>query len=199
MNPIVREVIADAPSSILSRRLLSIDTETTGLDFRNDRIGVIQVYDGEVVWVVRPPFNCTNVRKALEDSGSIKIFHNAIFDLRFLMRDFFAKPRSIQCTKVAAKILLDSGSATSLKELVNRFFGVVLDKSPRLSDWEASRLNKEQLTYAAKDACYLPKLMEIMLRDAKSPDRVELVRRSFDFLPTRAELDLLEIGDVFKY
>jgi ribonuclease D len=67
---------------------------------------------------------------------------------------------------------------------------VELSKQQQSSDWGADSLSDEQLKYAASDVLHLHQLrakLDIMLaREGRS----EAAQACFDFLPTRAALDL---------
>ena len=65
-----------------------------------------------------------------------------------------------------------------------------MSKQQQSSDWGADTLSKAQIDYAASDVLHLHALrekLEVMLAREK---RSELAQKCFDFLPTRARLDL---------
>ena len=65
-----------------------------------------------------------------------------------------------------------------------------LNKQQQCSDWGAPEISEDQLQYAANDVLYLHALMEEFDRRLEREGRTELARRCFDFLHTRADLDL---------
>ncbi|NYF21841.1 ribonuclease D [Xanthomonas sp. JAI131] len=178
---------------------VAIDIETSGLDFRFDRIGSIQVFNGSLVYVVRPPFG-TPERLAglLENPGIKKIFHHAMFDLRFICSNFIVNPKNICCTKVAAKIVDRDIEKHSLSLLLNKYLGVTLDKRLQTSDWVNGELSQAQLDYAARDTIYLRDLLCKIMEGASEGNLAEIYS-SFYYIPTRVSLDVAGVGDVFSY
>ena len=79
--------------------------------------------------------------------------------------------------------------------------GINLDKQQQSSDWGSSDLSDEQIAYAASDVLYLHKAKEELDRRLAREGRTELAQACFDFLPTRAALDLAgwEETDIFAH
>ena len=125
--------------------LVGWDIETSGLDWRSDRIGTCQIFAEELGAVVVSLAGETPVRLAglLENAHVVKVFHHAPFDLRFMVHAWGARPASIRCTKVASKLLDPQApnEVHSLQNLAERFLDVRLSKGPvRTSDWSAATL-----------------------------------------------------------
>jgi ribonuclease D len=180
------------------------DVETSGLDWRQDRLGTCQLFaEGVGVAVVsvgdgRPG----RLIALLEDPAVQKVFHHAPFDLRFMIRAWGVKPASIRCTKVASKLLEPSApnEAHSLQELAFRYLGVSLAKGAvRTSDWSVSYLTAEQLEYAAGDVLHLPALLDALWRALQDAGRHALYDACCAFLPARVTLELGGYPDVFAY
>ena len=74
--------------------------------------------------------------------------------------------------------------------MTKELLGVDISKAQQSSDWGAPTLSPEQLAYAASDVLNLHALkakLDVMLaREGRSA----LARAAFDFLPTRALLDV---------
>jgi ribonuclease D len=179
------------------------DIETTGLDWRGDRIGTCQLLVPGVGSAIvqlgdRLP---TRMADLLAQEAVMKVFHHAPFDLRFMAYQWEVRPANVACTKVAAKIIwpdLD-GDEYSLKPLVHRLLDVDLDKSQQRSDWKRTVLTAEQVQYAAADVQHLLPLMEELRRYAVKESVLELINASFSYLPMRVALDISGAGDVFAY
>lgn len=201
----VRVVEGDLPSDDLRQAIavgkVGCDIETSGLDWRVERIGTFQIaIDDDVVVVHRPNDLPSNLLNLLKSSEVTKVFHHAAFDLRFVTAHWGAKPASVRCTKIAAKIAqpgLDS-DYYSLKSLVGIKLGIEIDKTERLSNW-VGELDDSQLSYAANDVSHLVDLDETIRSELLGSPREELLRRSLEYLPSRVALDLLGAGDVFAY
>ncbi|MFD4434124.1 ribonuclease D [Nocardia sp. NPDC058497] len=185
-------------------RQVAWDIETSGLDWKKDRIATCQVAAQGEVAVVRFGDNLgrpTRLARLLEDPTVVKVFHHAPFDLRFMGFQWLVSPRSVACTKIASKILepgLDSGDH-SLMQVLNRRLGIQISKEQQRSDWFAEQLTAAQLEYAAEDVRHLAALFEDEIGEAKRRGLDGLLQRCFDFLPSRVELDILGAGDVYAY
>ncbi|MEO0774542.1 MAG: ribonuclease D, partial [Pseudomonadota bacterium] len=58
------------------------------------------------------------------------------------------------------------------------------------SDWGAETLTDAQVEYAASDVLYLHQMRDALDMMLAREGRTELAQAAFDFLPTRAKLDL---------
>ena len=180
------------------------DVETSGLNWRTDRLGTCQLFADDVGAAVISVNDHKPARMAalLEDPDVEKAFHHAPFDLRFMVNAWGVRPSAIRCTKVASK-LLQSGApneAHSLQSLASRYLGVSLAKGQvRTSDWTASRLSAEQLEYAVADVLHLPTLLVVMSRALEAAGLADLYDACCAFLPARVTLELGDYPDVFAY
>lgn len=198
-------VSGDLPAQALTNStgdsVFAVDIETSGLDFRKERIGSIQVFDGSaVVYVVRPPFGRSGVLSHLiSDETRKKVFHHAMFDLRFLRYELGMRAKNVACTKVAAKIVHPEFEKHSLADLARIHLGIRLDKSQQVSDWMSSSLSIDQISYAVRDVLYLKRILNRLCQHAHERGVHHLIKESFDYLPARVELDVLGIKDVYVY
>jgi ribonuclease D len=193
-----------SPDFLASATLSStfaIDIETTGLDYLKSDIGSIQVYNGDdTVCIIRPPYSSPRLLgRILADESIRKIFHHALFDLRFLKHRLGLEARNISCTKIAAKIVSPDQEKHSLASLVKTRLNVELNKSYQTSNWMRESFSSDQLQYAVNDVIYLPKLLDVLLQEAVRKGVSDLVTRSFEYIPVRVDLDLSKVGDVFVY
>jgi ribonuclease D len=183
---------------------VAVDVETTGLDWRRDRLATCQLF-GESVGVVLVRIEDdtpTRLASLLESSTVEKVFHHAPFDLRFMVHTWDIQPAAIRCTKVASK-LLDPGAPNethTLQRLVARHLGVALSKgSVRTGDWRAAMLSQDQLDYAAADVVHLLALFDILRAELQHRKLNRLYDDCCAFLPTRVLLELFSYPDVFAY
>lgn len=199
---------ADLPQDFyekaISGALVGWDIETSGLNWRTDRIGTCQVAIEDRVAIVvmrqgsdRPPL----LAALLEDDSVRKVFHHAPFDLRFMTYQWGTTARNVACTKIASKILSPelSGTAHSLKPLLERHLNVRIEKGQQVSDWLAPTLTAAQLDYAAADVAHLLELHGSLAIKCRDVGRDGELEASYSYLPTRVSLDLRGSGDVFAY
>lgn len=179
------------------------DIETSGLDWRTERIGTCQLaFQNEAIvlqlLVAEIP---ANLAELLADSRVQKVFHHAPFDLRFMSHHWGVSPVNIACTKIASKIVNPhlEHESHSLKEALIRHLNISLDKGARLSDWSRLDLTPDQIDYAIGDVLHLTNLLRDLEDRAESQGVSHLLRESFGYIPARVALDLMGVGDVFQY
>lgn len=183
--------------------MVAWDIETSGLEWHSERIGLCQLLvKEEGLSIVKIKKNKTppNLAAILEDQTIQKIFHHAMFDLRFMCYHWDVAAKNIACTKIAAKLLdPEKTHGHTLAALVQQFLGVTLDKGSRKSDWLTWGLSPDQLRYAGNDVKYLPDLLDKLLMELEKRDRRDLATRCFAHIPTQVELDIRGFRDVYGY
>ena len=132
----------------------------------------------------------------LADPTVTKLFHFARFDVAMFRRYLNVECKPVYCTKIASKLVRTYTDKHGLKDLVRELLGVELSKEQQSSDWGAKDLTEKQLSYAANDVAYLHQLKKVLDAMLVREGRTHLAQASFDFLPSRAELDLAGWEDV---
>jgi ribonuclease D len=184
---------------------VAIDTETMGLNPHRDRLCVVQLSSGDgsadVVQIPKDHGNAPNLKALLADPGITKIFHFARFDLAALYHAFGVMPQPVYCTKIASRLSRTYTDRHGLKDLVREVLNIDLSKQQQSSDWGAQQLNEAQLAYAASDVLHLHALRERLDAMLAREGRTVLAKACFEFLPTRAKLDLggWENEDIFAH
>jgi ribonuclease D len=177
----------------------SWDIETSGLDWRSDRIGTVQIYGrGRVFVVTRVDDRPELLKELLESPARRKLMHHAMFDLRFMAAAWNAAPANVACTKIAAKLLRVRQEQQSLAPLLDEHLGVRLDKSLQISDWSAE-LSHAQLAYAVGDVLYLEQLLARLRGELEVHGAWDLAEECFAHIPTRVALEIREYPDIFTY
>ena len=195
----------DLPDLSRYTQSVAIDTETLGLNPHRDRLCVIQLSSGDVTAdVVQIPAGHTdapNLKKLFGDPKITKIFHYARFDLAVLFNAFGVMPQPVYCTKIVSRLVRTYTDRHGLKDLVREVLGVDLSKQQQSSDWGAATLTDAQLTYAASDVLHLHALRDKLDAMLARESREALAAACFQFLPTRAKLDLQgwENDDIFAH
>lgn len=183
---------------------VACDIETSGLDWRDARIGTCQLFAPEVGAVIVqvnseiPQFLC----RLLSDETALKVFHHAPFDMRFIGWHWKTSITRVACTKIASKILEPNlpNEQHSLQALLRRHLDVDISKeTERVSNWLAKELTPAQAVYAAKDVFYLLPLLQVLEKRLAGVGLHSLFERCLQHLPARVELDLRGYGDVYLY
>src|SRR3954453_20748082 len=184
---------------------VAIDTETMGLDPRRHRLCVAQLSPGDgtadVVQIPPGARAAPNIQALLADPRRLKIFHCARSDIGMLFNAFGGMREPIYCTKIASRLSRTYTDRHGLKDLVREVLNIDLSKQQQSSDWGSSSLSEAQLAYAASDVLHLHALRERLDAMLMREGRTELAKACFDFLPTRAKLDLggWEAEDIFAH
>jgi ribonuclease D len=172
----------------------AIDTETMGLNPHRDRLCVVQLSPGDgtadVVQIAKGQKSAPNLEKLLADATVTKIFHYARFDVAALYNAFGVMTQPVYCTKIASRLVRTYTDRHGLKDLVRELVGVDLSKQQQSSDWGAETLTDAQLAYAASDVLHLHELRKKLDANLAREGRTEIAKACFEFLPTRALLDL---------
>lgn len=189
----------DLPADLKLGPVVAIDTETMGLDPRRDRLCVVQLSDGDgnahLVQIALGQTSAPNLERLLTDPATLKLFHFGRFDIAALKQAFGVVTAPVWCTKIASKLVRTFTDRHGLKYLLMDLVGVDVSKQQQTSDWGAETLTEAQKDYAASDVLYLHRLKAELELRLHREGRMDLAQRCFDYLPTRAEMDLMGWGD----
>ena len=189
----------DLPVGLDLGPVVAIDTETMGLDPRRDRLCLVQMSSGDgdahLVQIAPGQTSAPNLERMLTDPAVLKLFHFGRFDIAALQNAFGVTTAPVWCTKIASKMIRTYTDRHGLKYLLQALAGVDISKQQQTSDWGAQQLSEAQLEYAASDVLYLHRLKDELEKLLDREGRTALAQACFDFLPTRAQLDLLGWGD----
>lgn len=191
----------DLPDGVLAdARILAVDTETMGLVTTRDRLCVVQISDGEgdehlVRFASGSAYDAPNLKAILGDPERLKLYHFARFDLAAIEHYLGVTAAPVFCTKIASKMTRTYTDRHGLKNLVSELLGEDMSKQQQSSDWGADELNEAQREYAASDVRFLHRMHVILVERLKREGRLEMAQACYDFLPTRARLDIAGWGD----
>ncbi|OOY23029.1 ribonuclease D [Thioclava sediminum] len=196
----------DLPDGLDLGPVVAIDSETMGLDPRRDRLCLVQLSAGDgdahLVKIAQGQTEAPNLCRMLADPSVEKLFHFARFDVAALFNAFGVETKPVFCTKIASKMVRTFTDRHGLKVLVQELVGVDISKQQQSSDWGAAELTDAQMEYAASDVLYLHQIKAELVARLERENRLGLAQACFDFLPTRAKLDLLgwdEPNDIFHH
>ncbi len=196
----------DLPDGLDLGPVVAIDTETMGLDPRRDRLCLVQMSSGNgdahLVQIARGQTSAPNLERMLTDPAVLKLFHFGRFDIAALQNAFGVVTAPVWCTKIASRMIRTFTDRHGLKYLLQELVGVDVSKQQQTSDWGAAELTEAQKDYAASDVLYLHRLKAELEARLEREGRTALAQACFDFLPSRAHLDLLgwdETSDIFNH
>jgi ribonuclease D len=184
----------DLPPDIALTGVVAVDSETMGLHPHRDRLCLVQLSAGDgvchLVQLSPAQYEAPRLRAMLADPAVLKLFHFGRFDIAVLRHYLGVLTGPVYCTKIASKLVRTFTDRHGLKDLCRDLLGVDLSKQQQSSDWGAAALTDEQLRYAASDVLHLHALrakLDVMLA---REGRAAIAAACFEFLPTRALLDL---------
>jgi ribonuclease D len=169
-------------ASIASAKILALDTEGASFHRFVDRIYLLQLSTREQTAIIDPiPIGTPPMLgRLLEDPGVEIIFHDADYDLRLLRQDYGWLVRNIFDTRLAAQLL--GIRSFGLAALLERYFGVKLDKKFQRADWSMRPLSQGMLDYAAQDTIHLLELRDRLHHDLDRAGRLDWAREEFALL-----------------
>ncbi len=184
----------DLPDGLDLGPSVAIDCETMGLNPHRDRLCLVQLSSGDgnahLVQIDRGQTSAPNLERLLRDPDVLKLFHFGRFDIAVMYHAFGALAAPVYCTKIASKLIRTYTDRHGLKNLLEELLNIDISKLQQMSDWGAATLTEGQLAYAASDVLYLHRLKEKLDERLAREGRTDLAQAAFDFLPTRARLDL---------
>jgi ribonuclease D len=166
------QIVSDLP--YVTNWPLSLDLETTGLEFNIDTIELVSVrYHGTSDVYLIPVHGKrlpVKLYKTIQESNLV-VMHHAMFDATFLYAHEQLLPQNMYCTRAGSKMYTERTGeycprltgdyigkpSNSLKDLVYGHCGIEMDKSLAVSNWRGE-LSLEQIQYAAMDVIFLEDL-----------------------------------------
>ena len=184
----------DLPAGMDFGDSVAVDTEAQGLNPNRDRLCVVQVSaGGGVCHLVQFPdadFAAPNLKALFTDDAVTKIFHYARFDVAIIKKYMGVVCGPVYCTKIASKLSRTYTGNHGLKDVCKELVNIDLSKEQQSSDWAVETLSPSQIEYAAADVLYLHQIRDELDKILQREGRSDLARACFEFLSTRADLDL---------
>ena len=185
----------DLPDNLDLGSIIAVDTETMGLNPSRDRLCLVQISSGDgdahLVQISKDQILAPNLCKILSNPDVLKIFHFGRFDIAVIFIRFNVLCNSVYCTKIASKLVRTFTERHGLKNILQDLISVDISKQQQSSDWGRPVLTQSQIDYAASDVLYLHKLKHELDIRLSRENRVDIAQACFEFLPRRAQLDIL--------
>ena len=168
--------------SVAGVREIALDTEGASFHRFVDRIYLLQLSTRDTTAVIDPLSvgRPERLGALLEDQRVEKVLHDADYDLRLLHQDYGWHTRNVFDTRIAAQLL--GLTSFGLAALLDKYFGVRLDKKHQRADWSMRPLTPGMLDYAAQDTTYLLELRDRMRESLERVGRWEWAVEEFQRL-----------------
>jgi ribonuclease D len=162
--------------------LIALDTEAASFHRYRDRVYLLQLSSRSDTYLVDPLAvpDLPGLGELLANPEIEVIFHDADYDLRLLQREFGFRASRLFDTRIAAQFLNEPG--IGLAALLEKYFGVKLDKRFQRADWSARPISPPMLAYAAEDTRSLPALRDLMREALEKRGRLSWVEEECDLL-----------------
>jgi ribonuclease D len=202
---VVKLYRGDLPNDFDAGTSIAIDTETLGLKPGRDKLCLVQISTGDgnahLVQVDRDTYDAPNLKALMINPKVLKIFHFARFDVAVMKHYLGVDTTPLYCTKIASKLVRTYTDRHGLKDLIKELLGIELNKQQQSSDWGSHVLSEAQKQYAALDVVYLHEVKQRLDQMLEREGRIGLAKSCFEFIPTRAALDLIGWSeeDVFAH
>lgn len=182
---------------VLHAEIISLDTETTGLDPHTSRIRLLSINTGKGVYVIDAFQTQTlePVISALRDSKGIKVGQNLKFDQKMLLHHHNLELYPIFDTFRASNLIYNG---KDLKHDLWSLYSRELNRAPETqdlggSDWSSPVLTEEQKRYAAEDVIWLPKLRVVLKPKLKELGLNAVAMIEFNAILPEAAMELAGI------
>ena len=190
----------DLPENLDLGASVAIDTETMGLNPHRDRLCLVQLSSGNgdahLVSIANPSVDTPQLKALLANRSCTKLFHFARFDVAVLEHNIGPIGGDIYCTKIASKLARTYTDRHGLKDLCRELLQIDISKQQQSSDWGSKNLTDEQVEYAAGDVLYLHQIRACLDNMLERAGRQHLAVACFNFIRTRAALDLVGFNDL---
>jgi len=161
-------------NELLTKDYVGIDTEFRRTTKDNMRLALLQVNDGEEIYLIdaikipAPSNECS----FLYSESVIKIIHSCKEDLEAIFAWTKQKMINVFDTQIANSFLEDEYSI-SYQSLVEKKLDISLEKKETRSNWLRRPLTEAQLKYAALDVEYLTHIYLVQLKDLTETKKLD--------------------------
>lgn len=166
------EALISLCSKLKNKDLIALDTEFVRVDTFYSCAGLIQLNDGEQVYLIDPV--AIDDLTPLADvfvADIIVIMHSCSEDIELLERLTGVVPKYLFDTQIAMA-LLGKAFSLSYQSLVELYCDITIDKGETRSDWTKRPLTESQLHYAALDVEYLITIARQLIEELNGLERL---------------------------
>ena len=166
-------------------KIYATDIETDSLDLTNGKIKLISIFGDDK----EDTFSDVNqLKPILEDPKTLKVFHNAKFDVSWLKYNGI-EVNNYTDTMIMAKLL--GYENVKLDYLVKTYFNKELSKELQHSDnWKGDNISEDHKKYCLDDAKYTFKLYNELIKEIDKNNLKEILEIEINTLPAIVDLTI---------
>jgi ribonuclease D len=193
-----QQTFDDAFARVAQEATVAVDTEADSLHSYFDKVCLIQISIPGDDLVIDPlrPLDLKRFGDVLADRNIVKVLHGADYDLRILNRDFGFTIGNVIDTMVCAQLL--GYEQFGLGALLQRHFGMTVDKSHQRADWAMRPLPPQMLDYAATDTRHLIALAAKLREELEALGRWDWALEEFSRLENIRFSEKEDDGEPFR-
>ena len=175
-----QDALEEAFATMAVQQEIAVDTEADSLHSYFDKVCLIQISVPGEDLIIDPlaRLDLSRFGKVLDDPAVRKVFHGGDYDLRIMNRDFGFTVRNLVDTSVCAQLL--GYEAIGLAALLERHFGIKLNKVHQRADWSMRPLTHDMLEYASTDTHHLAALAAKLRKELEALGRWEWAIEEFE-------------------
>lgn len=174
--------ISDFAAELARFDTIAVDLEADSMHCYREKVCLLQFTTPERTVLVDPLAggDLAALGPVLADAGIRKLFHAADYDIRCLHRDFGFRVAGLFDTMIACQFLGEE--KVGLADVLNKYFGIELDKQYQRADWSVRPLSPAMVAYAAADTAHLYRLAELLEARLREKGRLDWVAEEFQIL-----------------
>lgn len=182
--------------------VISVDTETTGLDPYLSKVLLIQIATPYICYIfIVGKIDVKLLKPLLENPDIMKIVQNAKFDYKMLRCVCGISMNNMFCTMTAERLMIaglfdeNTMSKASLKSLTKKYLHMDMEKKIRSKfhengDIQRTSFSKEEFDYAADDALVLHPIYEQQSVDLADRELIQTALLEFNTIPITGDMEL---------
>jgi ribonuclease D len=169
-------------ADLANETALAVDLEADSMHHYQEKVCLLQVSGTQQSALIDPlaMTDLSPLAPVLSDPAVRKYFHAADYDIRCLHRDFGLEVRGLFDTMIASQFLGEE--KVGLADMLQKYYGVTLDKKFQRADWTRRPLPEDMARYAAEDTRYLHALGEMLEKHLREAGRLDWVAEEFKLL-----------------
>ena len=176
------EKLHDLINKLRNEKEIAVDLESNSLYSYHARICLMQISTRKENYVVDTLLikNISDVDEIFSNARIRKVLHGAYYDVEMFYKCAGIQIRNLFDTQIAASFTGET--KTGLSSLVEKNFGVHLEKKYQKSNWAIRPLPPAMIQYAISDTKYLLPLFDILKKQLNEKNRFEWVIEECELL-----------------
>lgn len=175
-------------------RTISLDVETTGFDFKDDKLRLVQIRINNHTYLMNPSTLPKKVIQyiieLLDASGKPVLAHNAKFDLKFIYENYGVLFRNVHCSMITEYLITEAREKfASYQELAYKYLGELVEKETVEQFLNNPEMTQEMLLYGAIDVLHLEPIMDMQMELIKERGLEKVYRLEMDLVPVVTKIE----------